>query len=337
MASLRALAPSLTRITIAGAVGAAMHIGQGDKNLVDLKAVEFSRAVLNQTEIDGEVISCEGPKDNAPAFLNREKVGTGKGPKVEFVIDPVDGTTATAKGRKDAISALACAPAGCFQVLPDDGYFFKVATDYRSMGKLSLDMSVEDIVHTVADAKGMSIENFTVIMLERERHTELLAKLRKLGVRIILIPDGDIAGAVVACIPDSGVDLLIGAGAGPEATIAATAVKCLGGTMLVNVWRDKKDDANRMNRLIEVGVDVDKTYDQNELAKGNELVFAASGVTKGELLDGVRFTSAGAMVRSLCTRLPSGTIETSETTLHFKEHPVYRTVDLNGHPHKGGM
>ena len=337
MASLRALAPSLTRITIAGAVGAAMHIGQGDKNLVDLKAVEFSRAVLNQTEIDGEVISCEGPKDNAPAFLNREKVGTGKGPKVEFVIDPVDGTTATAKGRKDAISALACAPAGCFQVLPDDGYFFKVATDCRSMGKLSLDMSVEEIVHTVADAKGMSIENFTVIMLERERHNQLLAKLRKLGVRIILIPDGDIAGAVVACIPDSGVDLLIGAGAGPEATIAATAVKCLGGTMLVNVWRDKKDDAKRMDRLIEVGVDVNKTYDQNELAKGNELVFAASGVTKGELLDGVRFTSTGAMVSSLCTRLPSGTIETSETTLHFKEHPIYRTVDLNGHPHKRGM
>jgi fructose-1,6-bisphosphatase II len=337
MASLRALAPSLTRITIAGAVGAAMHIGQGDKNLVDLKAVEFSRAVLNQTEIDGEVISCEGPKDNAPAFLNREKVGTGKGPKVEFVIDPVDGTTATAKGRKDAISALACAPAGCFQVLPDDGYFFKIATDYHSMCKLSLDMPVEEIVHTVADAKGMLIENFTVIMLERERHAELLAKLRKLGVRIILIPDGDIAGAVVACIPDSGVDLLIGAGAGPEATIAATAVKCLGGTMLVNVWRDKKDDADRMNRLIKVGVDVNKTYDQNELAKGNELVFAASGVTKGELLDGVRFTSTGAMVNSLCTRLPSGTIETSETTLHFKEHPVYRTVDLNGHPRQNGM
>ncbi len=332
MASLRALAPSLTRITIAGAVGAALHIGQGDKNLVDLKAVEFSRAVLNQTEVDGEVISCEGPKDHAPAFLNREKVGTGKGPKVEFVIDPVDGTTATAKGRKDAISALACAPAGCLKVLPDDGYYFKVATDCRSMGKISLDMSVEDIVTTVADAKGLPIENFTVIMLERERHLNILKSLRKLGVRILLLPDGDIAAAVVACIPDSGVDLLLGAGAGPEATIAATAVKCLGGTMLVNVWRDKKDDAGRLDRLIDVGVDVDKTYNENELAKGNELVFAASGVTKGELLGGVRFTSVGANVRSFCVRLPSGTIEKSETTLRFKEHPVYRTVDLNGHP-----
>ena len=334
LVSLRALAPSLTRITIAGAVGAALHIGQGDKNLVDLKAVEFSRAVLNQTEVDGEVISCEGPKDHAPAFLNREKVGTGKGPKVEFVIDPVDGTTATAKGRKDAISALACAPAGCLQVLPDDGYYFKVATDCRSMGKISLDMSVEDIVTTVADAKGLPLENFTVIMLERDRHTEILMRLRKLGVRIILLPDGDIAAAVVACIPDSGIDLLLGAGAGPEATIAATAVKCLGGTMLVNVWRDKTDDAGRLDRLIDVGVDVDKTYNENELAKGNELVFAASGVTKGELLGGVRFTSVGANVRSFCVRLPSGTIEKSETTLRFKEHPVYRTVDLNGHPHR---
>ena len=332
MASLRALAPSLTRITIAGAVGAALHIGQGDKNLVDAKAVEFSRAVLNQTEVDGEVISCEGPKDNAPAFMNREKVGTGKGPKVEFVVDPVDGTTATSKGRKDAISALACAPAGCLQVLPDDGYYFKVATDRQSMGKISLDMSVEEIVTTVAEAKGLPLENFTVIMLERERHLGILKSLRKLGVRIILLPDGDIAAAVVACIPDSGVDLLLGAGAGPEATIAATAVKCLGGTMLVNVWRDKKDDAGRLDRLVEAGVDVNKTYNENELAKGNELVFAASGVTTGELLDGVRFTSAGANVSSLCVRLPSGTMEKSVTTLRFKEHPVYRTVNLKGRP-----
>jgi len=330
--SLRALAPSLTRITIAGAVGAAMHIGQGDKNLVDAKAVEFSRAVLNQTEVDGEVIACEGPKDNAPAFMHREKVGTGKGPKVEFVIDPVDGTTATAKGRKDAISALACAPAGCFQVLPDDGYYFKVATDWHSREKLSLEMSIDDIVTTVAAEKGLRLENFTVIMLERDRHLEILKSLRKLGVRIILLPDGDIAAAVATCMPDSGVDLLLGAGAGPEATIAATAVKCLGGRMLVNVWRDKKDDANRLKRLAEAGVDVDKTYNEDELAKGNELVFAASGVTKGELLDGVRFTATGATVDSLCVRLPSGTIERSVTTLRFSEHPVYSTVDLNGHP-----
>src|SRR5512136_2172622 len=150
MVSLRALAPSLTRITVAGAVGAALHIGQGDPDLVDAKAVEFSRAVLNQTDIDGEVIVCEGPKDNAPAFMRREKVGTKAGPKVDFVIDPVDGTTAASKGRKDAISALACCPTGCFQVLPDDGYYFKVATDEHSIGKISLDMSVEEIVRTVA-------------------------------------------------------------------------------------------------------------------------------------------------------------------------------------------
>jgi fructose-1,6-bisphosphatase II len=332
LASLRALAPSLTRITVAGAVGAALHIGKGDKNLVDATAVDFSRAVLNQTEIDGEVISCEGPKDNAPAFLTRERVGTCKGPQVEFVFDPVDGTTATSKGRKDAISALACAPAGCFQVLPDDGYYFKVATDKQSKGKISLDMSIEEIVKTVAKAKGLSLENFTVIMLERDRHKEILETLRNLGVRIILLPDGDIAGAVVTCMPDSGVDLLLGAGAGPEATIAATAVKCLGGTMLVKVWNDKKDDAGRLDRLRDVGVDVEKTYNEEELAKGNELVFAASGITKGELLDGVRFTSSGAIVSSLCMRLPSGTIETSETTLKFENHPVYKTVDLNGHP-----
>lgn len=324
LVSLRALAPSLTRITTAAAVGAALHIGQGNPNLIDAKAVEFSRAVLAQTDVDGEVISCEGPKDNAPAFTQREKVGTGKGPKVEFVIDPVDGTTAASKGRKDAIAALACAPAGCFQILPDDGYYFKVATDYHSVGKISLDMSVEEIVHTVAQQKGLLLENFTVIMLERERHLEILKSLRKLGVRIILIPDGDIAGAVATCRPGSGVDLLIGAGAGPEATIAATAVKCLGGTMLVKVWRDKKDDPNRLDRLRTEGVDVDKTYNEDELAKGNELVFAASGVTKGELLDGVRFIPNGAVVNSICMRLPSGTVEKSETTLRFKGHPVYK-------------
>jgi fructose-1,6-bisphosphatase II len=324
LVSLRALAPSLTRITVAGAVGAAMHIGQGNEDLIDSKAVEFSRAVLAQTDIEGEVIACEGPKDNAPAFIHREKVGTGKGPKVEFVVDPVDGTTAASKGRKDAISALACAPAGCFQVLPDDGYYFKVATDRHSIGKISLDMSIEDIVHTVAREKGLRLENFTVIMLERERHIEILHRLRKLGVRIILIPDGDIAGAVVTCRPTSGVDVLLGAGAGPEATIAATAIKTLGGTMLVKVWKDKKDDPKRLERLKAEGVDVNKTYCQDELAKGNELVFAASGVTKGELLDGVRFIPDGAIVNSLCMRLPSGTVEKSETTLQFRGHPVYK-------------
>lgn len=324
LVTLRALAPSLTRITVAAAVGAALHIGQGDQDLIDAKAVEFSRAVLAQTDIEGEVIACEGPKDNAPAFMRREKVGTGKGPKVEFVVDPVDGTTAASKGRKDAISALACAPAGCFQVLPDDGYYFKVATDHNSIGKVSLDMSIEELVRTVAHEKDLPLENFTVIMLERERHNEILRALRKLGVRIILIPDGDIAGAVVTCRPGSGIDLLVGAGAGPEATIAATAIKCLGGTMLVNVWKGEKDDSKRIKRLEIEGVDPDRTYRENELAKGNELVFAASGVTKGELLDGVRFIPSGAIVNSLCMRLPSGTIEKSETTLSFKGHPVYK-------------
>ena len=323
MVSLRGLAPSLTRITVAAAVGAAFHIGQGDCDLVDAKAVEFSRAALAQTDVEGEVICCEGPKDNAPAFAHREKVGTGRGPKVEFIVDPVDGTTAASKGRKDAISALACAPAGCFQVLPDDGYYFKIATDHHSKGKLSMDMSIEEIVRTVAKQKSMPLQNFTVIMLERDRHTGILKTLRQLGVRIILIPDGDIAGAVVSCFSESGVDLLLGAGAGPEATIAATAVKCLGGTMLVKVW-DEKKDTKRMERLTKVGVDVNKTYDQNELAKGQELVFAASGVTKGELLDGVRLIRDGALVHPICMRLPSGTMEKSETTLRFKGHPVYK-------------
>ncbi len=322
--SLRGLAPSLTRITIAAAVGAALHIGKGDSNIVDQTAVDFSRAVLNQTEVDGEVINCEGPKDNAPAFSKREKVGTGGGPKVEFVLDPVDGTTATSKGRKDAISALACAPASCLKVLPDDGYYFKVATDHQSKGEISLDMSVEEIVQTVASRKRLRLENFTVIILERERHDDILARLRKMGVRIILVPDGDVAGSVVTCIPNSGIDLLLGAGAGPEATIAATAVKCLGGAMLVKVWRDKKDDPRRLDRLKVEGVDVDKTYTEDELARGNQLVFAASGVTKGELLDGVRFTPEGAIVNSICTRLPSGTFEKSETMLRFKGHPVYK-------------
>ncbi len=324
LVSLRALAPSLTRITVAAAVGAALHIGQGNPDLIDAKAVDFSRAVLAQTDVEGEVISCEGPKDNAPAFMRREKVGTGRGPKLEFVVDPVDGTTAASKGRKDAISALSCAPSNCFQVLPDAGYYFKIATDYRSIGKISLDMPIEEIVCTVAHQKSLPLENFTVIMLERDRHLEILRSLRKLGVRIILIPDGDVAAAVATCIPGSGVDLLVGAGAGPEATIAATAVKCLGGTMLVKVWKDGIDDPNRLKRLEIDGVDVDKTYTENELAKGNELVFAASGVTKGELLDGVRFIPNGAIVNSICVRLPSGTVEKSETTLRFKGHPIYR-------------
>jgi fructose-1,6-bisphosphatase II len=185
-------------------------------------------------------------------------------------------------------------------------------------------MNLEEIVHIVAKEKKVPMEKFTVIMLERDRHNAMLATLRKLGVRIILIPDGDIAAAVVTCIQNSGVDLLVGAGAGPEATIAATAVKCLGGTMLVRVWQGEKDHPKRLDRLIEAGVNVKKTYTESELAKGNELVFAASGITKGELLDGVRLIPEGAVVQSICMRLPSGTVERSETTLRFKTHPVYK-------------
>jgi len=163
-------------------------------------------------------------------------------------------------------------------------------------------------------------------MLERERHNDLLARLRKMGVRIILIADGDVAGAIATCLPNSGVDLLIGAGAGAEATIAAAAVKCVGGTMLTKVWHDKKDDSGRMDRLKAAGVDIDRTYTEDELARGNELIFAASGITKGELLDGVRFTQAGAIVNSICTRMPSGTIERSETILRYGGHPIYSHI-----------
>ena len=328
MVSLRTLAPSLTRITVAGAIGGVLHVGHGDCDLIDAKAVEFSRAVLKQCDIDGEVICCEGPKDHAPAFERREKVGTGNGPALEFVVDPVDGTTAASKGRKDSISALACAPRGCFQVLPDDGYYFKLATDYHSLGKLSLNMSTEEIVQTIAQAKNVPIDKFTVVMLDRDRHNDILKSLRQMGVKVILIPDGDIVGAIVAATPNSGFDLLIGAGAGPEATIAATAVKCLGGTMLVRVW-DPNNDVARMERLKQAGVDVAKTYTEHELAKGDELVFVASGVTKGELLEGVRLNGEGATVNSLSMRLPSGTVEKSETILRFKDHPVYKQLVID--------
>ena len=324
MMSFRSIIPSITRITIAAAVGAALHVGQGDLNAVDRKAVEFARVMLNHMRIKGEVICCEGPTDNAPAFARREKVGKGYGPKVEFIIDPADGTNAIAKGLKDGISALACAPKGCLQVMPDDGYYYKIAAGSQCKGKLSIDMTVEEIVETVASCKGKLLENLTVIMLDRERHRGILRKLRKLGVRISLIPDGDIAASVVTCLPDSGIDLLLGAGKGPEATIAATAVKCLGGTMLVKVYHDEKDDEGRLLRLKEVGVDVDKVYSEGDLARGDQLIFSASGITNGELLSGVKFTSIGAIVHSLSVRLPSGTLEMSTTRLNFEGHPVYK-------------
>jgi fructose-1,6-bisphosphatase II len=208
--------------------------------------------------------------------------------------------------------------------MPDDGYYSKIATGPQCKGKLSMDMTVEEIVETVASCKGKLLENLTVIMLDRERHLGILRKLRKLGVRISLIPDGDIAASVVTCLPDSGIDLLLGAGKGPEATIAATAVKCLGGTMLVKVYRDEKGDAGRLLRLKEAGVDVDKVYSEGDLAKGDHMVFSASGITNGELLNGVKFTSAGAVVHSLSVRLPSGTLELSTTRLSFEGHPVYK-------------
>ena len=208
--------------------------------------------------------------------------------------------------------------------MPDDGYYFKIAAGSQCKGALSMDMSIEDIARTVASCKDKHLENLTVIMLDRDRHQKILKKLRNLGVRISLIPDGDIAGAVVTCLPDSEIDLLLGAGKGAEATIGATAVKCLGGTMLIKVFQDEEGSKGRLQRLREEGVDVDKVYSESDLAQGDELIFSASGITKGALLDGVKFTSTGAIVHSLCARLPSGTFELSTTRLHFESHPVYK-------------
>lgn len=310
----RNLGFDLVRVTESAALSATRWQGRGDKNAVDGAAVEAMRFVLQSVPMDGIVVIGEGEKDEAPMLYIGELIGTGDAPSVDVAVDPVDGTTLTSKGLPNAISVVALAARGSMFYAPGIVYMEKIAVGPRGKGCISLDASVEENIRCVAKAKGLEVGEVTVVILDRPRHEDLIQKVRDAGARIKLIGDGDVAGALEAASEGSGVDLLMGVGGAPEAVIAACAIKCLGGEIQCRMA--PRDEAEQM-KAVAAGFDPSKIFTTDDLVKDDDVFFAMTGVTDGELVRGVRYTNRGAETESLMMRSRSGTIRRIQSSHNF--------------------
>jgi fructose-1,6-bisphosphatase II len=309
----RNLALELIRVTEAAAIAAGRHVGRGDKELVDQAAVDAMRPVLNSVQMDGIVVIGEGEKDEAPMLYNGEHVGNGAPPVVDFAVDPVDGTTLTAKSLPDAIAVVAVSERG---TMFDPGpcvYMEKLAVAGDVADVVDLDASITENLRRIAEHRGMRPEDVTVAVLDRPRHADLIAEIRGTGARIKFLLDGDVAGAILAADPDSSIDVCVGIGGTPEGVIAACALRCLEGQILGRLA--PRDDAERA-AAIEQGYDLDRILTTEDLVSGDDVFFAATGVTSGELLRGVRYTSQRVFTQSLSMRSKSGAVRIIEGRHH---------------------
>jgi fructose-1,6-bisphosphatase II len=307
----RNLALELVRATEAAAMAAARHLGYGDKEAVDQAAVDAMRPVLGSIAMDGTVVIGEGEKDNAPMLYNGERVGAGTPPEVDIAVDPVDGTTLTAKSLPNAIAVVALAERG---TMFDPGpcvYMEKLVVGRDAADAVDFEAPVEDNLRRVAAAKGMEVTELTVCILDRPRHEEqLVGRVRQAGARIKFLLDGDVAGAIMTAREGTGVDVLVGIGGTPGGVIAASALKCLDGVLFGRLW--PRDDEER-RRALDAGYDLDKVLTVNDLVAGEDVFFAATGVTDGELLRGVRFEHQEVLTQSLSMRSRSGAVRLIET------------------------
>lgn len=319
----RNLGFELVRVTEAAAMAAARWQGRGDKNAVDGAAVEAMRVVLQSVRMDGLVVIGEGEKDNAPMLYIGEEIGTGDSPRVDVAVDPVDGTTLVSKGLPNAISVVALAPRGSMFNAPGIVYMEKIATGPECKGCVSLDNSVEENLRAVAKAKGLEVEDVTVVILDRPRHEKLMQEVREAGARIKMIADGDVAGALMPCLEDTGGDLLMGIGGAPEAVVAACALKCLGGEMYCRLYPRNEEEARMAS---EAGHDLKKILTIDDLVNGDDVFFALTGVTGGDLVRGVRYTARGAETESLVMRSLSGTIRRIDSSHNFDKLMTYSSV-----------
>ncbi len=301
----RNLAMELVRVTEAAAMAAARWMGRGDKEGADGAAVNAMRVVLSTVHMDGVVVIGEGEKDNAPMLFNGERVGTGTPPEIDIAVDPIDGTNLTSLGRGGALAVIVASERG---TLFDPGpcfYMDKLAVGPDAAGSIDINLSPAENLEAVAKAKGVDVRDLTAVILDRERHTDLIAQVRETGARIRLISDGDVAGAISAAWPETGVDILLGVGGTPEGVISAAALKCMGGEIQAKLW-PRNDDERR--KIQEAGLDENRVLLTDDLAQGNNCFFAATGVTDGELLRGVRYGPNGATTQSLVMRSKSGTV-----------------------------
>ncbi len=305
----RNLALELVRVTEAAALAAARWMGRGDKNAADQAAVDAMRLILNTIDMHGVIVIGEGEKDDAPMLFNGE-VGTGSGLALDIAVDPIDGTTLTATGGPGALAVVALSERGTMYAPGSLVYMNKIAVGAEARDVIDINQSVAYNLHAVAHAVGKSVDDLTVMILDRPRHEKLIADVRKVGSRIRLIRDGDVAGAIAAARPDTGIDLLMGIGGSPEAVIAAAALKCLGGGIQCKLW---PRDENERRYAQEHGHDLNRVFAVSDLVAGDNVFFAATGITDGELLDGVRFVRGGAVTTSMVMRSRSGTTRIIES------------------------
>jgi fructose-1,6-bisphosphatase II len=321
----RNLALELVRVTEAAALAAARWMGRGDKNGADGAAVEAMRVVLQSVPMDGIVVIGEGEKDEAPMLYNGERIGDGSPPLTDIAVDPVEGTTLTSLGRGNAISVIAMSERG---TMFDPGpcvYMEKVAVGPESVGVIDITATPTENLHAVAKAKGESVRDVTAVILDRDRHADLIAEVRAAGARIRLIQDGDVIGAVSTAWPDTGADILLGIGGTPEGVIAAAAMKCMGGEIQGRLW--PRNEGERQTAL-DAGYDLDRVLMTEDLVSGDNCFFAVTGITDGEVLKGVHYDARGATTQSLVTRSKSGTVRLVNARHQLGKLSRYASVEF---------
>ena len=306
-------------------MAAGRWVGRGDKNGADGAAVNAMRTLVNSVSMNGVVVIGEGEKDNAPMLFNGERVGDGTGPEVDVAVDPIDGTTLTAKGMSNALSVLAVSERGTMYDPSAVFYMNKLATGPEAAEFVDVTAPVAVNIRRVAKAKHSAPDDVTVVILDRPRHDGMVKEIRETGARIKFIADGDVAGAIMAVRENTGVDLLLGIGGTPEGIIAACAIKCLGGTFQGQLW--PKDEAERQ-RAIDAGHDLSRVLNADELVRGDGVFFVATGITDGELLRGARYRSATALTQSLVMRSRSGTIRQIDSTHQLAKLRAYSSIDF---------
>jgi fructose-1,6-bisphosphatase II len=312
----RNLAMELVRVTEAAALAAGRWVGRGDKEAADQAAVDAMRLMLDTVSMDGFVVIGEGEKDQAPMLFNGEQVGDGRGPAVDVAVDPIDGTRLTSVGQPNALSVVALAERGTMFFPGAAVYMEKVATGPEAAGAIDITVPPEQNVARVAEAKGVKPEDITVVILDRDRHQDLIARCRAAGSQVFLITDGDVAPAIAAARPGTGVDMLIGIGGTPEGVIAAAALKCLGGAIQGRLY-PRNDDERAA--LVDAGYDIARVLTTDDLVSGQDVFFAATGITNGALLSGVRYETGGATTYSMVMRSRSGTVRYIEAHHEFRK------------------
>ena len=319
----RNLAMELVRVTEAAALASGRWVGRGDKLAADGVAVDAMRLMIDSVSMAGVVVIGEGEKDEAPMLFNGEEVGNGDGPATDVAVDPIDGTTLTAIGQANALSVIALAERGTMFFPGAAVYMEKIAVGPAGVDAIDITAPPEENVRRVAKAKGVKPEEITVTILDRPRHADIITAVRSVGARVFLIRDGDVAGAIAAALPRTEVDLLIGIGGTPEGVISAAALKCLGGAIQGRLA--PRDDAEKRS-LIDDGFDLDAVLTTDDLVSGDDVFFAATGITSGYLLRGVKYWPDGATTYSMVMRSRSGTVRRVEAEHRFEKLERFSTI-----------